>query len=125
LSVRPSVAVPPLFHRTFLKRLLPFCLAIITIGSFLPTELKQAIGTQSKLRDQITRDWRHRCYHVVSFGVTGLLITLVNLRRRRSILFCIALLGLAGAIELAQAFVFTSELEWWDLRDDFLGIALL
>jgi hypothetical protein len=125
LTAKPtSLNRSPLFNRRFLERLLPFCIAMLIVGSFLPTEAKQAIGTQVLIAGQLSQDWHHRAYHVVSFGFTALLISLVNRQWKHCILFCAALMCLAMCIELAQSLIFVSDFEWWDLRDDAYGVLL-
>ncbi len=83
-------------------------------GSLLGFSAKDHIGTHQ----------HHRAYHFLSFGATAALyMTLVNsaVGEFRAALVAFAL-GLS--IETLQHFIFVGPMEWWDVRDDAIGIAV-
>ena len=92
------------------------------IGSFLPGEGKRALGTQSG--DYEGPRWGHRLYHLGSFGLTALLVSLVNRNANRRVMMCVAVVGLGIAIETLQSVVFGSEVEGRDMADNFIGVLI-
>lgn len=90
----------------------PWTLCLI-IGSLSPDYIKESIGTHS----------HHRPYHFLSFGATALLYLLISNTRRQE------WISLAGAFTLGLGLETMQSLsdgyfEWWDLRDDALGILI-
>ncbi|MGH9628409.1 MAG: hypothetical protein ACRD7E_08745 [Bryobacteraceae bacterium] len=110
-----------MFSRRHLKLLLPFWILAIIIGSFLPAETKQTIGTQSGME----HGWSHRAYHLGAFGLTALLVSLVNRKPSRQVLWCGAVFLLGLSIELTQSAISRLPVEWGDVRDDAIGIIAL
>lgn len=110
----------------YLERLLPFWLAVLIIGSFLPSEAKQAIGTTAEIRHGRidAPGLAHRLWHFGSFGATALLVSLVNRNPGKRILFVVSIAVLGLCIELMQARLTGFVVEWWDVRDDALGVAV-
>jgi hypothetical protein len=114
-----------MFHMRHLRLLLPFWIAVLVTGSFLPADTKRAIGTQSGEGSYGEPATSHRLWHIASFGSTALLATLAAHSPGRRLLASGGLLGLAVSIELLQQIVFGADLEWWDIRDDGYGIIAL
>jgi len=101
----------------------PVWVAAVTIGSFLPAEQKKRFGTQPyALHHPVATG--HRVAHILTFGVTALLFLLPTDRPRSQALAVGAAFLLGCAIEVTQfAITFAPMLEWWDVRDDAIGIA--
>ena len=81
------------------------------IGSLAPNSVKDAIGTHS----------HHRPYHVIVFGATAILFLLISQTRRQEWIAVAGALGIGVAVEILQC-LSDGYFEWWDLRDDALGI---
>lgn len=90
----------------------PWTLCLI-VGSLLPDHVKEAIGTHS----------HHRPYHFIAFGATALLFLLVSTSRRQEWISLSGALALGLTLETLQCLL-DGYFEWWDLRDDALGILL-
>lgn len=105
---------------------LPFWILALIIGSFLPAEHKQALGTQSLTpRPYGEPHWPHRVWHVVSFGSTVLLASLAETTRpRRRLLWAFLIILLGTGIETVQWLRNDYSLEWWDVRDDAYGVLI-
>ncbi len=111
-----------MFRRQHLRRLLPFWIAALIVGSFLPGEAKRALGTQSGLSAYGRPTLPHRAWHVASFGSTALLASLAVRSPGRRVAAFGAIFGLGVCIELLQPLLFRTDLEWWDVRDNGYGI---
>jgi hypothetical protein len=85
-----------------------FCLIV---GSLAPNSLKDAIGTHS----------HHRPYHFIVFGATAVLFLLISQTRRQEWIAVGGALGIGVVMETLQC-LSDGYFEWWDLRDDALGI---
>jgi hypothetical protein len=110
-----------LFSRKHLRSVLPFWIALLVVGSFMPPEAKRAIGTQSGMLlagPDPRPGWPHRAWHIGSFGLTALLAGLVTLSRRNRLLAGSAIFVLGLMIEVLQSIIFAGYIEWWDVRDD-------
>jgi hypothetical protein len=100
----------------------------VIVGSFLPLEAKKAIGTHgtggaySSASAPVTSG--HRIYHFVSFGLVAFCALALARNRAQEIANAMRVLGLGVAIELVQWRVSHSYIEWWDVRDDAIGIAV-
>jgi hypothetical protein len=114
-----------MFHSRHLRSLLPFWIAVLVIGSFLPAGTKQALGTRSGAGSYGKPTASHRIWHIASFGSTALLTALVARSPGGRLLAAGGLFGLAVSIELLQQIVSRADLEWWDIRDDGYGIIAL
>jgi hypothetical protein len=90
----------------------PWTLCLI-VGSLLPDHIKEVIGTHS----------HHRPYHFIAFGATALLFLLISSTRRQDWIALGGAFALGVTLETLQ-FLLDGYFEWWDLRDDALGILL-
>jgi len=124
LSPEPEARrVPEPRTRRLLRRFVPLWLAGVGIGSFLPGSWKLAIGTRPYTQSHFV-DPQHRVLHIVTFGFTALLLMLLFDRARDRAKAAFGALLFGGAIETMQfATGLAAVFEWWDLRDDFFGIA--
>jgi hypothetical protein len=69
-------------------------------------------------------DPRHRVLHMLTFGFTALLLMLLFDRGRDRAKAAFGALLFGCAIEVLQLLTgLAPVLEWWDVRDDFFGIA--
>jgi len=102
---------PPL-TRSLVTRIAPFWIVVLIVGSVLPDQAKNAIGAHSQ----------HRLYHLLSFGATAYLLTLIGRSNRERFYALLFVIALGTALELAQHLIFHSPFEWWDVRDDTIGV---
>jgi hypothetical protein len=100
--------------RTLLARVAPIWVLALVIGSVLPDAAKIAIGTH----------YWHRLYHLLSFGSTAYLLTLIARTTRERLYALLFVIALGAAIEFSQHAIFGNSIEWWDIRDDTLGVLL-
>ncbi len=97
---------------------------ITVVGSFLPGPAKERLGTQASLSHTSRVGSGHRAYHLFTFALIAGLLSLGSLRFRGELLSCVAALALGYGIEVTQWSVGLSErFEWWDVKDDLLGVA--
>jgi uncharacterized membrane protein YgdD (TMEM256/DUF423 family) len=103
----------------------PIWVFCVVVGSLLPGRIKVAIGITAV--DQIqarseTVGAIHRSVHFGVFGATAVLFLLVAPDRRREPVAAAAAFALGALIEVAQYLLFGGVMEWWDVRDDGLGV---
>jgi hypothetical protein len=109
-------------------------LSLITI-SLMPID-RQAAGTEPAKGTKSLPVWmkpmRHRLAHFAVFAITGaLFLTLAQRPDKsrqswpRATLAVISALLVALLIEITQVQMYgLRDLEWWDVRDDAIGIAM-
>ena len=90
----------------------PWTLCLIA-GSLAPAYVKESIGTHS----------HHRPYHFISFGATALLFLLISNTRRQEWTSLCGAFALGLTMETLQC-LSDGYFEWWDARDDTLGIVV-
>lgn len=66
----------------------------------------------------------HRVAHVFAFGVAAFLPLVLSKGSRQAWMAVLGVVCLALAIETAQWLIYDDVLEWWDVRDDVIGIAV-
>jgi len=104
------------------RRIAPIWVAGLVVGSFLPGTWKKTLGTQPFVLHQAVAP-QHRLAHLVTFGFTALLFLLLTDRPRDEARAAGAAFVLGCAIEILQfSFGLAPVFEWWDLRDDAVGI---
>lgn len=111
--------------RQMLIRIIPFWVLCVIVGSFLPGPTKVAIGTTTPVRLEAAHEVQgiaHRSIHFAVFGVTAILFLLVARNGGQEILAVFFALGLGTVLEVLQHLSFGSVLEWWDIRDDAIGV---
>jgi hypothetical protein len=111
-----------------LRRLAPFWVACLILGSLLPGEAKTAIGS-SRLSEQHlhrmaveTGEWKHRAFHILGFGATAFLFLAIARTGAQELVSMIGVFALGVAIEYTQVLVYANRLETEDIRDDAYGI---
>ncbi len=67
----------------------------------------------------------HRGFHFLAFGATALLMLFIAQTPRQRLLAAFGVMGLGIAIETAQHCIFGTPLEWWDVRDNALAVAVV
>lgn len=72
----------------------------------------------------IVRMYQHRILHLLGFGFPA--VILFNLCRNRIAVIAgaLSLAVMAVALEYLQHRIYSSPLEWWDIRDDLAAIAM-
>jgi hypothetical protein len=108
--------------RGIARRITPIWVAGVVIGSFLPGAWKKTLGTGPYILNEPIAP-QHRLAHVVTFGITALGFLLLADRPRDQVHAAGGAFVLGCAIEIFQfMFGFATVFEWWDLRDDAIGI---
>jgi hypothetical protein len=92
---------------------LPWTLALIA-GSLMGGSAKSFIGTHTF----------HRAYHLGSFGATAALYMVLARTAAGEIRAALAAMVLGLSIETLQHWIYGGGMEWWDVRDDAIGIAV-
>jgi len=110
---RPGALRQLLAGQDRLLRIAPWWIVALLVGSLMPLDAKQAIGTVGGL---------HRGYHFLSFGSTALLLQLTQPTRRGRMAVCALVIALGASLEILQHVIYGNVLEWWDIRDDAFGV---
>ena len=98
--------------------------AAIVIGSFLPPQIKQAIGTEarsSRTAERRRAHLKHRAGHLIAFGIDAFLFAAASIRKTHRFYYFLFTVLLGLAIEYTQHATYGFIFEWWDLRDDTLA----
>jgi hypothetical protein len=115
---------PPAVARVA-KRITPIWVAGVIVGSFLPGEWKRRLGIQPYIRHHLIAP-QHRLVHMITFAITALLFLLLTDRPKDEVRAAGAVLLLGCGIEVMQfAIRFAPVFEWWDVRDDAIGIVIV
>ena len=101
--------------RSFLYWILLLLVAAVVVGSLLPDGLKGALGLHGS-------EARHRLYHFLVFGGTALLGLAIARDLWQRVAVAGSVFALGVALEVAQYVYYDNPLEWWDIRDDGLGV---
>ena len=119
-----------LLTRSLLRRIAPFWIVAVIAGSFMPYPFKKEMGTtlvlsatNGSLGDQVTL-W-HRVVHFLLFASTSAILVLIGRSWLVRVAALIAALSLAFSIEFTQSLIDHYGIEWWDVRDDFIGATLV
>jgi hypothetical protein len=64
----------------------------------------------------------HHLEHGVAFAVLALVLLPLGRSRSQKWMLALAIFFLAGALEMRQHQLFRQPFEWWDVRDDSIGI---
>jgi hypothetical protein len=93
-------------------------------GSLMPGQAKLVLGTTtSRPVGDRPPNLEHRVVHCVGFGIAELLLLLLTTNRRQEVYRVIGVISLGFGLELTQHFILSGRyFEWWDLRDDAIGI---
>jgi hypothetical protein len=110
--------------RNVLRWLATIWIIALVGGSLMPSQAKIALGlTTLRFAGPYPPNREHRFAHSVGFGGAELLFLFLATNRRQQAYRVIDMVGLGLAIELTQHFILGGRyLEWWDVRDDVIGI---
>ena len=89
--------------------------AALALFSVLPEPLKAQFATLG---------WMHRVSHIAAFGVIFLILASGVKRFSIAATLALLLIGIGAALELLQTAVYGNALEYWDIRDDAVGVLL-
>src|SRR5579862_8469762 len=64
----------------------------------------------------------HQVWHLVSFGAAGLMLLVLSRGRKQHWAAAAMVICLAVAIETSQHLLYKGPFEWWDVRDDTIGV---
>lgn len=99
----------------------------VIVGSLLPGPVKENLGAV-QIRAQVADDLkiRHRLIHLLAFGSSYFLLSLLAWNRREELETAGEVLAVGCLVELAQDVMYSHGefFEWWDVRDDAIGIAV-
>jgi VanZ family protein len=99
------------------RRILSFIgllVSAIVAGSFMPLTVKQRLGTPT----------HHHTFHFTVFCLAAFLMMWLVRRWHFQILMALASLALALFVEVGETFLFHNQMEWQDVIDDCIGIAV-
>jgi uncharacterized membrane protein len=65
----------------------------------------------------------HQVLHVVLFGAAALMLAALSRTGKQASTAALAIFALAVAIETSQHLLYKDPFEWWDVRDDTIGVA--
>jgi hypothetical protein len=120
---RESLAkVPSQGTRRVARQILPYWIVGIIVLSFLPGRDKRWLGTDPFiLHHPVT--WQHRSGHFFAFGTMAVLLLLGTTSPSAKTVAAASATFLGITIETGQYVLGLSPLlEWWDIRDDVVGI---
>ena len=111
--------------RAFLLKFAPIWVVCLVLGSLLPGNVKVSLGTTT-LEQQIHPNQnvtvRHRVLHLVMFSFTASLFLLLARSSRAEVGSVVMVMLLGAAVEFAQHWIYQFTFEWWDVRDDSVGV---
>ena len=106
-------------------------ISAVIVGSLLPGSAKIGLHASEDRRAMHTHARtavaiRHRLVHLFAFGSSFLVLSALATRKREQLEAAAEILAIGCIVELTQYFVYSHRLvfEWWDVRDDAIGIAL-
>ena len=116
-----------MLSRSLLMRIAICWTVAIIVGSFLPIEVKEAIGTETHSAIPAVRRRaaiRHRAGHMIAFGIASFLFAAGSAKRTHRPYYFLFVAALGSTIEYMQHAIYGSVFEWWDIRDDVLAAAV-
>jgi hypothetical protein len=97
----------------------------VIVGSLLPGSAKNTIGTTDEVRMKAQYEVggvAHRVWHFGVFGCTALLLLVQAKKLRGWVFAALGTFGLGLSLEILQWWIFGNAFEWWDVRDDAIGV---
>jgi hypothetical protein len=69
---------------------------------------------------------KHRFIHFIAFGSSFLVLSLLAVGRREQLEAAAEIMTIGCVVEIVQFFAYSHRhfFEWWDVRDDAIGIAV-
>jgi len=103
-------------------------ISAVIVGSLMPGSAKVMLrGSESKhIHSRSSTGLRHRLLHFVAFGSSFLVLSLLATGKREELKAAGEVMAIGCIVELAQYFIYAPRhfFEWWDVRDDAIGIAV-
>lgn len=103
-------------------------ISVVIIGSLLPGKYKEKISPNQPGRAHAQQHGgnNHRIIHLFAFGSSFFLLSFLAADRREQLQAAAEVMALGCIIEVLQDFLYLHGklFEWWDLRDDAIGIAI-
>jgi hypothetical protein len=103
-------------------------ISVVIVGSLLPGSAKITLYASESGSPQFrhTPNLTHRLIHFVAFGSSFLVLSLLATGRREQSEAGGDVLAIGCIVEVIQYFVYSHRqvFEWWDVRDDAIGIAV-
>jgi hypothetical protein len=65
----------------------------------------------------------HQISHLISFGAAALMLLALSRNAKQASTAALGIFFLAVAIETSQHLLYKNPFEWWDVRDDTIGVA--
>jgi hypothetical protein len=65
----------------------------------------------------------HQLWHLVSFGGAAAMLFTLSRNAKQVLTAALGIFCLAIAIETSQHLLYKNAFEWWDVRDDTIGVA--
>jgi len=65
----------------------------------------------------------HQLLHLVLFGAAGVMLFALSQNTKQVWTAAVGIFFLAVAIEISQHLLYKNPFEWWDVRDDTIGVA--
>ena len=116
-----------MLSRPFLMRLAILWTVAIVVGSFLPIQIKEFVGTETRSSVPAERHRaavKHQVGHLIAFCMASLLFAAASVRKTHRFYYFLFIAALGSTIEYLQHAIFGSVFEWWDVRDDTLASAV-
>ncbi len=114
--------------RRLLLPLTSLWLTLLIVASFMPARDKVRLGTISQDGKHVARGdttLMHRLGHVGGFGLAALLLILLAEGEYPPWKAGLGALFLGVTLEVIEPMVLFTVFEWWDIRDDAIGVAVV
>jgi hypothetical protein len=100
----------------------------VIVGSLLPGSAKVVLHASANKRTHTRAavGTAHRFVHFFAFGSSFLVLSLLANKIREELEAALEILAIGCIVEVVQFFVYDHRqgFEWWDVRDDAIGIAV-
>src|SRR3954468_11162257 len=104
-----------MLNRSLLMRIAILWTVAVVIGSFLPIEVKEAIGTETRSSIpavQRRAALKHRAGHLIAFGIAAFLFAAASTKKTHRLYYFLFIAALGSTIEHMQHAMFGSAFEW-------------
>jgi hypothetical protein len=105
-----------------------FWVAAVIAGSLMPGPGKEKLGLRTVRTAHAVGHIpsRHRLVHMFAFGSSWFLVSLLTRNDREALEAVGQIMAVGFLVELAQCVLYSHGrvFEWWDIRDDAIGIAV-
>ena len=105
-----------------------FWISAVIVGSLLPASEKAKLHTNEGPPGQHDSEanTKHRFIHFLAFGSSFVVLSLLATGRREQLEAAGEVMLIGCIVEVIQYFAYSHQqlFEWWDVRDDAIGIAV-